>query len=137
MDLLEVRVVDGHSQGLMSLEDMRRFGSKINLKGMVVQMRGKHKPLEQTTSGHPIADLTEYPRDCETDMAGGSADITVPGAMRIDTQELPAIDNDPQDTQVNELAETGGSDLETDTSDDEHGSDSDLAIIIQVMQLRL
>ncbi len=47
------------------------------------------------------------------------------GAFRIDTQELPAIDTDPQETQVNELVEAGGSDLETDTRDDEHVSDSD------------
>ncbi len=32
MDQLEVSIVDGHCPGLKSLEDMRRFGSRRNVK---------------------------------------------------------------------------------------------------------
>ena len=50
--------------------------------------------------------------------------MTQPGVFRIDTQDvLPTVE--AQETQVNDLSEAGGSDLETDTSADEYEDDSD------------
>ena len=85
-------MVDGQCPGLMSLDDMRRFDSKINLNDIVVQMRGKNRPLEQTSSGHPIADMTDYPMNDTATVTNDISVSTIPGAMRIDTQEhLPQL----------------------------------------------
>ena len=96
-----------------SIEDIKALKGKIDLEHMTVQLLGHNRPLEQTSSGHPITDLTEYPEDVNqvTSTASG--------------EQVPGV---PETTQVNEVeldAEARSSDLETDTSEEEYSENEE------------
>ncbi len=83
---------------------------------MTVQLLGHNRPLEQTSSGYPITDLTEFPEDVNrvTSTCTGSGTNQVPGVQ--DSTEANEVELD---------AEARSSDLETDSSADAYGDNDE------------
>ena len=90
--------------------------------------------MEQTPSGHPIADLTEYPRDTEIS-------VTVPVRPGADTSTASQVNTSLFVHETEQDAEVPDSEEETDTDVEESVSDLDkkkinIVITIAVKRLR-